>query len=282
MKLVFLVIVVFVCFFSFTRHSIYECNGDWDKSINCIKAKENDTFCIKEGYGTCRWEIGLATIFSNTPLFNWACSYTGEWKEDKKNGVGTFYSMSGSIYKGNWVNNTRNGFGELILWDNTTLSGYWKNDELSCSSGKLNYSKNLFYEGNLNNAKMHGSGKLYVNKFIIFAHFCNGTLCSDSGEILLNNEKVFSIEKWFDSWEFLNYKSKATVYSTSTKTHYKLEDKNWSIDQTPYIPEEERANMLRTQEKEIALLHEILENVILFEDHYERMYMQIVSKPYEF
>ena len=57
-------------------------------------------------------------------------TYIGEFKEDKKNGFGTFIYSNGDIYKGKWFNDKRHGRGVLICNDGSLKKGVWKDDKL--------------------------------------------------------------------------------------------------------------------------------------------------------
>ena len=39
--------------------------------------------------------------------------YIGEWKNDRREGIGSFYFCKGGFYKGEFKNNIIDGFGEL-------------------------------------------------------------------------------------------------------------------------------------------------------------------------
>ena len=65
-------------------------------------------------------------------LLYWASGhrYTGEWKDGKRNGQGTYFYADGSKWKGEWKNSKANGPGIEYAADGTILlSGNWVNDE---------------------------------------------------------------------------------------------------------------------------------------------------------
>jgi hypothetical protein len=57
--------------------------------------------------------------------------YSGEWKDDKKNGQGSFVYENGERYEGRWENDLRHGNGRLFYPDGTFLEGKWDNDMLN-------------------------------------------------------------------------------------------------------------------------------------------------------
>lgn len=56
--------------------------------------------------------------------------YTGEWKDGKKNGQGTFVWNNNRRFEGEFKNDLRNGKGTLIFPNGNQLEGTWKNDTL--------------------------------------------------------------------------------------------------------------------------------------------------------
>ncbi|MGB0368703.1 MAG: hypothetical protein ACPGD8_04815, partial [Flavobacteriales bacterium] len=62
--------------------------------------------------------------------FDYDIGYTGEWKDDKKNGQGTYRWPNKQIYEGSWQNNLRHGKGLLTMPDGSKLKGNWVNDVL--------------------------------------------------------------------------------------------------------------------------------------------------------
>ena len=52
--------------------------------------------------------------------------YTGEFKENLRDGFGKFTFRDGREYKGMWVLGKQHGEGELILEDGTEKKGTWR------------------------------------------------------------------------------------------------------------------------------------------------------------
>ncbi len=57
--------------------------------------------------------------------------YWGEWKNDKREGQGTYTWEDNKRFEGEWKNNFRNGKGILYFPDGLQLEGTWKNDTLN-------------------------------------------------------------------------------------------------------------------------------------------------------
>jgi len=51
--------------------------------------------------------------------------YWGEWKNDEKNGYGTYQWEDGQKYEGSWKNNLRHGIGTVFFDNGEQLSGTW-------------------------------------------------------------------------------------------------------------------------------------------------------------
>ena len=61
----------------------------------------------------------------------------GEWKEDKKNGQGTYTSSDGDQYVGEFEDNLLNGKGILTFADGSVESGLWENGGLVMTQAEL-------------------------------------------------------------------------------------------------------------------------------------------------
>ncbi len=56
--------------------------------------------------------------------------YWGEWKDDKRNGFGTYVWPNGQKYIGHWKNNLMDGKGKMITPNKVVMEGTWKNNLL--------------------------------------------------------------------------------------------------------------------------------------------------------
>ena len=56
-------------------------------------------------------------------------TYTGDWKDGKKNGQGTYTFANGDTYVGDWQSGKRNGQGTFIWPDGEKYVGEWKDNK---------------------------------------------------------------------------------------------------------------------------------------------------------
>jgi hypothetical protein len=82
-------------------------------------------------------------------------SYEGQWKDDMMNGKGKFTYSNGGFYEGNFVNNNRSGKGVLILKDGTRYDGIWKDNNLN-GTGTMQKPNGDLYTGNFVDSKLDG------------------------------------------------------------------------------------------------------------------------------
>jgi hypothetical protein len=71
----------------------------------------------KDGKGIFRWENGM--------------SYEGDWKADKRSGHGKFTWPNKQVFDGIWVDDRRTGPGVLYMPDGSRYEGIWANDNLN-------------------------------------------------------------------------------------------------------------------------------------------------------
>lgn len=87
--------------------------------------------------------------------------YEGEWMDDKKQGVGTYYYEDGvSVYEGKWMNNKREGWGVMRYKDGSRYEGEFYN-EMRHGQGVLILTNGDRFEGMWINDCKEGPGKFY-------------------------------------------------------------------------------------------------------------------------
>lgn len=90
-------------------------------------------------------------------------SFTGEFKDGKKNGKGCYTFASGSKYDGEYVDNKKQGLGTYNAPDGGKYVGYWYMDKRH-GKGVYQYPSGDRYEGEWKNGTKHGQGSyLYAN-----------------------------------------------------------------------------------------------------------------------
>ena len=104
-----------------------------------------------------RTKTGLGqTLFVNGD------SYIGEYTDNKRNGVGTYYwAETGELYIGEWRNNQRAGSGRMIHSDGSRYYGTWKFNEQE-GEGRFTYPNGDTYSGCWSNGKKQGHGTYAV------------------------------------------------------------------------------------------------------------------------
>lgn len=85
--------------------------------------------------------------------------YTGDFKDNIKEGFGEEKYQDGSVYKGEFRQNMKNGKGNLLIGGgkNYMYWGTFKNDKI-CGKGKLKMSEEKIYLGNWENDEISGYG----------------------------------------------------------------------------------------------------------------------------
>ncbi len=72
---------------------------------------------MKNGYGVFRWDNGM--------------SYEGEWRDNRRTGKGKFMWPNNQVFDGEWLEDKRSGPGTLTLPDGSKMEGVWTNDVLN-------------------------------------------------------------------------------------------------------------------------------------------------------
>ena len=97
-------------------------------------------------------------------------TYTGSFKNGKREGTGKLTSPVGSLYEGDWRNNMRDGKGKYISNTNPgkikvnafTYVGDWKKDSMT-GKGLISYFGGSYYVGEVYQNYKHGLGKLVLS-----------------------------------------------------------------------------------------------------------------------
>ena len=83
--------------------------------------------------------------------------YEGEWKADRKQGFGTFWSASGEVYEGQWLTGTYEGRGTHLYASSDVYEGEYHNGKRD-GRGVYMYASGDVYEGEYKQGKMEGRG----------------------------------------------------------------------------------------------------------------------------
>gem|GEM_PF-1208740 len=96
-------------------------------------------------------------------------TYTGSFKNGKREGIGKLTSPVGSLYEGDWKNNMRDGKGKYVSNTNPgkikvtafTYVGDWKKDSMT-GKGLISYFGGSYYVGEVYQNYKHGQGKMVL------------------------------------------------------------------------------------------------------------------------
>jgi len=119
--------------------------------------------------------------------------YSGQWDDDKKNGVGTYTYVNGDTYEGQFKDDKRHGDGTYTFKENgTVFKGKWENDQ--ASGGAELIHKNHRYQGGWKTNQLSGPGK-YVFDIGCEQHGEYVSIVVEDGEEEEDENKV-SISRW--------------------------------------------------------------------------------------
>ena len=72
--------------------------------------------------------------------------YEGQYLDNEKHGLGTFFYKYGDKYSGEWVNGNKHGNGTFTFQNGTLIEGKWQDDKLN-GPGRITYNNDDFFEG---------------------------------------------------------------------------------------------------------------------------------------
>lgn len=146
----------------------------FQKTLSYFKYRDPEVYAIKhynngvaEKYeGLWLPESGLPHKYGAMKYVNG--TYTGEWKDGKRHGEGTFIYESKEDdqgerrnlyreYQGSWVENKKHGYGTMLYVDGTVYEGEWSNDRKQ-DQGTIKYPDGSRYSGEWKKGKKHSWG----------------------------------------------------------------------------------------------------------------------------
>ena len=114
--------------------------------------------------------------------------YTGEWKNDLRNGKGVETWKSGNRFVGDFINDKREGYGIYYFSNGGIYDGNWKNGKKE-GFGIEYYTDGDRYEGKWKNGKRNGQGVyFYKNGDREMGNYYNGDTIGKAVLIKVNNE----------------------------------------------------------------------------------------------
>ncbi|AYU76014.1 Phosphatidylinositol 4-phosphate 5-kinase, putative [Leishmania donovani] len=95
-------------------------------------------------------------------LFPSGDCYTGEYKENQRDGRGVYWwSKGGALYCGEWFRNMRHGYGRMVYPDGSRYLGRWVHGKRS-GKGRYVYADGSSYDGAWVKDEKHGSGTYHL------------------------------------------------------------------------------------------------------------------------
>ena len=119
--------------------------------------------------------------------------YEGEIKDNKPNGKGIYYSITGEIREGIFIDGHLNGKGKMTLNNGFFIEGNFVDDELDGYGKTININGEL-YEGEFKNGIREGKGKLILpNEDRFEGCFMKGKL-EGFGKFICKNGEIYEGE----------------------------------------------------------------------------------------
>mmetsp|Transcript_318 Transcript_318/g.1246 ORF Transcript_318/g.1246 Transcript_318/m.1246 type:complete len:636 (-) Transcript_318:94-2001(-) len=133
--------------------ALSEYHEEWGDRALCI-VKSIGELGVYQGF---RDEQGTKAGLGQT-LFPDGDMYTGEYRDNQRFGVGTYYwAQHGMIYCGQWNANRRHGIGRMVFADGSRYYGAWSDDKIH-GVGRYTYPDGSSYNGCWVNGVKHGDG----------------------------------------------------------------------------------------------------------------------------
>ena len=166
--------------------------------------------------------------------------YIGEWKEDKRHGIGRMLWSNGTLYEGKYNFDRRhNVTGKVTFQNGDIYDGGWVNDRMegSCTVirkgvvikgqfiggvlsnfAKIEYADERVYEGDISNNAPHGTGKMkWPDNAIYNGGFCEG-IVDGMGRMAYSNGDIYE-----GNWENGSRNGRGTMIYANSKYKYEGE-----------------------------------------------------------
>ncbi len=125
--------------------------------------------------------------------------YTGEWRDDQKNGRGKYVLSKGDFSEGVWENDKQIGRGKEVL-RGCVYEGEFK-DNFWHGSGKEIRTDGSFYEGEFKDGKWHGKGCHFLDDGSIYeGEWEEGTMHGRGREMHGDSSMTYEGEYNNDNW----------------------------------------------------------------------------------
>jgi len=124
-------------------HHIKPPNKTW-KWLCQVKLRVFKPDEVKNGPGTF--------VYPPTDIRQQTSTYAGDWKDDKRDGYGTFFWNKSSLYAGEWKNDLREGHGERIWPNGNKYIGEYKTHRRH-GEGEFTFSNGSVFKGRFEDNK---------------------------------------------------------------------------------------------------------------------------------
>lgn len=133
--------------------ALAEYHEEWGDRAQCV-VKSIGELGVYQGYRDAQGtKCGLGQT-----LFPDGDAYTGEYQDNRRHGVGTYYwAAHGMLYCGQWSNNRRDGVGRMVFADGSRFFGAWSDDKIH-GVGRYTYPDGSAYNGFWVKGVKHGEG----------------------------------------------------------------------------------------------------------------------------
>lgn len=146
------------------------------------------------GYFSCGKKNGKGKLED----FEKKLEYTGDFKDNMKNGYGEEKYQDGSVYIGQFKKNMKNGNGNLILGGgggaHYGYEGMFKNDKIS-GKGKFKWNDNKEYIGEWEDNEISGYGTIHEGKMLHIGFFKHN-LKDGYGSTFYEEQNFALLGKW--------------------------------------------------------------------------------------
>ena len=135
-------------------------------------------------------------------------TYSGEFKQGLRHGLGKIVYSDGSVYEGDWVMDRQDGQGRYVSTEGEWYEGTWVKGQRN-GKGKSKALDGTEYDGNWEKDVPHGiglevcaDGSFYVGDFEYGVREGNGTLTMEGGKMVyegqFSNYEYEGVGKNFD------------------------------------------------------------------------------------
>ncbi|MDA7546746.1 hypothetical protein N8870_07910, partial [Alphaproteobacteria bacterium] len=152
--------------------------------------------CSKKHFNYKYECYGKSVYKTNKRIFTSDNIYEGEYRNNKRHGIGKYTDYYSNVYEGEWKNSQKNGLGAFKGINNDFYIGEWKDDYYD-GFGIYIYPNGDSYEGYWLEGKIEGIGKFYyANGTSKYGYWKSGKL----EKRLVDKDFVYRAEKKIEDY----------------------------------------------------------------------------------